>query len=183
LFIYLAGSPVIFMEIFHVSPQTYGIIFALISIGFIGSSQLNIFLIKRFSSDKIFRVALMCQVITGFLFLFMVWNGWLEFYSTVGIFFILLSCLGIINPNGSALALAPFTRNVGSASALLGCTQIGVAALASSGVGIFNSHDTIPIVGLMVFTSSIALSILMIGQKKIGSAIITGSVSPEGAAH
>src|SRR5687767_3766600 len=40
LFIYVAGSPVIFMEIFKVSPQAYGGIFAFLSVGFIGGSQL-----------------------------------------------------------------------------------------------------------------------------------------------
>ncbi|HSY62542.1 MAG TPA: multidrug effflux MFS transporter, partial [Cytophaga sp.] len=46
LFIYVAGSPIVFMELFHVSPQVYGMIFAFLSVGFIGGSQLNIFLVK-----------------------------------------------------------------------------------------------------------------------------------------
>src|SRR6185295_8342339 len=36
LFIYVAGSPIIFMEMYHVSPKIYGLIFALLSVGFIG---------------------------------------------------------------------------------------------------------------------------------------------------
>ena len=165
------------------SPQTYGIIFAKLSIGFIGSSQLNIVLSKKFSIENLFRVALICQVITSVLFLVCVWSDLLNLYTTICFFFVLLSCLGIINPNASALSLAPFTRNVGSASALLGCTQIGVAALASSGVGLLNSHNTIPIIGLMSATSIVALSILLIGQKKIGNQIISGSASAETLTH
>jgi DHA1 family bicyclomycin/chloramphenicol resistance-like MFS transporter len=34
--------------------------------------------------------------------------------------FIFLACLGISNPNTAALTLAPFTKNAGSASALMG---------------------------------------------------------------
>ena len=183
LFIYVAGSPVIFMEIFHVSPQVYGGIFALLSVGFIGGSQLNILLTRKHRSDKIFRVALICQVITSIVFLLGVWNDWLGLYAVIGMFFICLSCIGLINPNANALALAPFTKNIGSASALLGCTQIGVAALASSGVGLLNSTNTIPIVMLLTITSSIALMILQIGQKQIGKKVILADASSEPVAH
>ena len=183
LFIYVAGSPVIFMEIYHISPKIYGGIFALLSVGFIGGSQLNIFLNRRYRSNTLFRVALISQVIAGIIFLAGVSTGWFGLYETIAMFFISLSCIGLLNPNASALALAPFTRNVGSAAALLGCTQIGIAALASSGVGVFDSNDTVPIVALMAGTSLIALVILIIGQAKIGEAIVVTSINPENISH
>ena len=31
LFVYVAGSPILFMDVFHVSPQTYGLIFVTVS--------------------------------------------------------------------------------------------------------------------------------------------------------
>jgi MFS transporter, DHA1 family, multidrug resistance protein len=183
LFIYVAGSPVIFMEMYHISPQAYGGIFALLSVGFIGGSQLNIFLVRKYPSNKIFQTALITQFIANIVFLILACTGVLELYSTIGMLFIVLTCIGLINPNASALALAPFTRNVGSASALLGCTQIGVAALASSGVGLFDSDGMIPIVVMLAGTSLIAFLILMAGLKRIGANIITGSGAPEGVAH
>jgi DHA1 family bicyclomycin/chloramphenicol resistance-like MFS transporter len=165
LFIYVAGSPVIFMEMYHVSPKVYGGIFALLSVGFIGGSQLNILLTRSYKSADIFRVALICQVITSFLFLICVSNEWIGLYATIAMFFLCLTCVGLINPNANALALAPFMRNIGSASALLGCTQIGVAALASSGVGIFDAGDIVPIIALLAATTSVAFIILFIGLR------------------
>ena len=173
LFIYVAGSPVIFMEIYKVSPQVYGGIFALLSVGFIGGSQLNIFLTRTYKSQQIFRVALMFQVITSFLFLVCVANEWIGLYATIGFFFTCLTCVGLINPNANALALAPFVRNIGSASALLGCTQIGVAALASSGVGIFNSGDIVPVIALLTATTSVAFIILFVGLRSIDKEALT----------
>ncbi|HMG88481.1 MAG TPA: multidrug effflux MFS transporter [Chryseolinea sp.] len=173
LFIYVAGSPVIFMEMYHVSPQGYGAIFALLSVGFIGGSQLNIWLNKSYSSARIFQVALICQVIASFVFLICVFFGWLGLYGTVGMFFVCLTCVGLINPNANALALAPFERNIGSASALLGCTQIGVAALASSGVGIFNSGDIVPVVALLTTTTSVSFVILLIGLRSLDKELLT----------
>jgi DHA1 family bicyclomycin/chloramphenicol resistance-like MFS transporter len=183
LFIYVAGSPVIFMEIFKVSPTVYGGIFALLSIGFIGSSQVNIFLTRRYSSEKIFRAALVTQVISNAVFLMGVWSGSVGLYTTVVMFFVSLTCVGLTNPNFIALALAPFTRNVGSASALLGCSQIGVAALASSGVGLFNSKNTLPIVGLMLLTSLIAILILIIGRKRIGEVTVATNAAAQSVSH
>lgn len=176
LFIYVAGSPVIFMEIFQVSPRVYGGIFALLSVGFIGGSQLNILINKRYSSEQIFRVALYTLVTTSTVFLIGAWNNWYGLEATIVLFFIALSCLGLTNPNATALALAPFSKNVGSASALLGFLQIGVAGLASSGVGLFNSQDSFPIALIMTFTSVTALIILLIGRRKI---IVPASVNTE----
>lgn len=169
LFIYVAGSPVIFMEIFRVSPDVYGGIFAFLSVSFIGGSQLNVLLTRRFSSEKLFAIALICQVVTSFVFVVGVWSNWFGLYSTIAMFFVSLGCLGICNPNASALALAPFTRNIGSASALLGCTQIGVAALASSGVALLNAADMLPVVLLMAGTATVAKIILVAGRRNIAT--------------
>jgi DHA1 family bicyclomycin/chloramphenicol resistance-like MFS transporter len=183
LFIYVAGSPVIFMEMYQVSPQAYGGIFALLSVGFIGGSQLNIYLTQHFKSERIFQVALVCQVITSFFFLLCVSNGWIGLYATIGFFFICLTCVGLINPNANALALAPFVKNIGSASALLGCTQIGVAALASSGVGLFNSGNIVPIIGLLTATTSMSFVILMVGKRNVGKATLITNSNSEPAGH
>ncbi len=167
---------------FGVSPQVYGGIFALLAVGFVGGSQLNIWLTRRIASEKIFRVALTVQLIATLLFLVLILNGWPGLYSTIGMFFICLSCIGIINPNANALAIAPFTKNVGSASALLGCTQIGLAGLSSSGVGVLNAKDAVPIVGLMSITCVLAFAVLMIGTRKMGE-IVMGSDNPDTVIH
>lgn len=162
LFIYVAGSPIIFMEMYHVSPNVYGIIFAVLSVGFIGGGQVNILLTKKFSSERIFRAALIAQVVASIVFLIGVSTNLLDLYGIIAMFFMCLSCLGLTNPNGNALALAPFTRTVGSASALLGFIQIGVASLMSAGVGLFNISNAIPSVALMCASSVVALVLLSI---------------------
>lgn len=183
LFIYVAGSPIVFMELYHVSPQTYGGIFAFLSIGFIGGSQLNIYLTKKFNSSDIFRLSLIAQVAAGLIFLVVAWYDLMNLYTTVLMFLILLSCVGLLNPNATALALAPFTKNVGSASAMLGCAQIGIAALASIGVGMFESSNMFAMIALMVATSAFALLLLRMGEKKLEGKIIKADVSNGTIAH
>lgn len=171
LFTYVAGSPVIFMEIFHVSPQVYGGIFALLSIGFIGGSQLNILINKKYTSEQIFRVALHTLVVTSIIFLIGAANNWYGLEATIALFFIALTCLGLTNPNATALALSPFSKNIGSASALLGFLQIGVAGLSSAGVGLFNATDSLPVAAIMTSTSVVAFFILVLGRKRIAAKV------------
>jgi DHA1 family bicyclomycin/chloramphenicol resistance-like MFS transporter len=165
LLLYVGGSPVIFMDIFHVSPKTYGLIFALLSIGFIGSNQLNILLLRRFRSDQLLKVALTCQLVTTVVFLVGAVNGWYGLSATIVLIFICLACLGLTYPNASALALAPFTDNVGSSSALVGFLQIGVSGIASAGLGMFNPTSSVPMATIMAFTSLLAFVILLSGKK------------------
>jgi DHA1 family bicyclomycin/chloramphenicol resistance-like MFS transporter len=165
MFIYLAGSPAIFMERFGISPKAYSGIFALLAVGFIGSNQVNILLLKKYKSEQIFRVALFTLVFINLIFLIGALNNFYGMVATIIIFFFSLSCLGFIYPNSSALALAPFTRNLGSASALIGSMQIGTAGLISAGVGMFKQVDIVPVAIMMITVSFIALLILFIGRR------------------
>jgi MFS transporter, DHA1 family, multidrug resistance protein len=145
----------------------FGAIFAGLSVGFIGSNQINIFLLRKFSSEQIFRGALLVECPTALLFLVGTIYGWFGLETTLVLLFISLSTLGLAYPNAAALALVPFDRNIGSASAMLGFLQIGVSGLASASIGIFNSHTMMPVVLILAATSWIGLIILIIGKRSI----------------
>lgn len=167
LFAYVSGSPLVFMDIFHVSGKVYGWIFAFLSVGLIGSSQFNGLLLKRFRSEQIIYAALICQCLVGLIFLAGTLNGWFGLYGIVAMLFLFLGCLGIANPNASALSLAPFAKNAGSASALLGALQLGMGAVASVGVSLFNTQSALPMVAIIAATSMLALLVLLLGRKNI----------------
>jgi DHA1 family bicyclomycin/chloramphenicol resistance-like MFS transporter len=162
IFVYVAGSPIIFMENFHVGARQYGIIFAILSVGFIGGNQMNIIATRFFSSERIFAIALGCQVFIGLCFCIGAVAGFFNVIGTVIMLFALLSCFGFTYPNASALGLAPIKRDIGSASALLGFLQIGCGALASACVGALNVHTVAPIIGILTTMAGIGLCILII---------------------
>jgi MFS transporter, DHA1 family, multidrug resistance protein len=168
LLVYVAGAPIVFMEVFHVSAEKFSAIFAGLSVGFIGSNQLNVLLLKRFSSEQIFRGALLVECPTALLLLAGTLLGWWGLGATLVLLFIALSTLGLAYPNAAALALVPFSRNIGSASAMLGFLQIGVSGLMTAVIGIFDSHTMTPVALILAATSLIALAILMIGRRCIG---------------
>jgi len=179
LFAYVAGSPLLFMDIYAVSEENYGWIFAFLSIGLIGSSQLNTMMLKKYSSEQVIFAALICQAVTGIIFLAGSINGWFGLPETIGLLFIFLGCLGFASPNTSALSLAPFSKNAGSASALMGAVQMGLGTIASIGVSLFDTRSSLPMVAIMASTSLIALAILYFGRKNIKIKVDAGK---EGAA-
>jgi MFS transporter, DHA1 family, multidrug resistance protein len=167
LLVYVASSPIVFMEVFHVTAREFGAIFACLATGFVGSNQVNILLLRKFSSDQIFRGAMfvVCPVAT--LLLAGTICGWFGLWQTLVLLFITLSALGLSAPNGSALALVPFDHNIGSASAMLGFLQIGVSGLASALIGVFDSHTLMPVALVLAVTSWISLAILLLGQRRL----------------
>jgi DHA1 family bicyclomycin/chloramphenicol resistance-like MFS transporter len=168
LFVHVAGSQFIFMQGFGVSPRVYGGLFALLAGGFIGSSQINLLLLRRFNNERIFRAALIGQVAVGFIYLLGTLLGWYGLNLNIALLFVYLACTGMSNPNGAALALAPFSRNAGSASALLGFLQIGMGALASAGVGLLSRGGTLPIVAILSVMPVLGLLILTAGRQRLG---------------
>jgi DHA1 family bicyclomycin/chloramphenicol resistance-like MFS transporter len=167
LFTYVAASPIIFMDIYHVDAKTYGWIFAFMSVSFIGSSQLNSVLLKKFTSEQMIFAALILQSLISIVFLILSITNQLGLYSTIAMLFLFLGCLGISNPNTAGLTMAPFAKNAGSASALMGAIQLGLGALASFAVGIFVKNSVAPMVLIMTVTTIIAFIVLNIGKRFI----------------
>ncbi|MFE3867766.1 multidrug effflux MFS transporter [Flavobacterium sp. LS2P90] len=167
LFTYVAACPILFMDIFKVDAKVYGWIFAFMSLSFISASQLNSVLLNRFKSEQMIFGALISQSVIVIVFLILSMNGLLGLYGTITMLFLFLACLGISNPNTAGLTLAPFTRNAGSASALMGAIQLGLGALASFAVGIFVKNSSVPMVVIMTVTTLLALLILILGKRTI----------------
>lgn len=183
LFVYLAASPTIFMEIFQVTEQTYGWIFAIIAMGMIGMSQVNVLLIKKFSNEQILFSALVALLIASIVFFICSYMGWFNLYSVVATIFVFLCCIGLSNPNAAALSMAPFGRKAGSAAALIGFLQMSVGALASVCVGLLKGHQLFPIAGIFVGTSSIAVMILIWGSRNINNKVKTDPTASDVIAH
>lgn len=166
-FAYISGSPDVFMNIYRVSEQEYGWIFAFLSIAIIAPSQLNHFLLKRFRSEQIIFVTLTYQSIVGIIMVWGTWAGWFGTYGLIAVLFAFLIGQSLTGPNASALSLAPFSRHAGSAAALMGSFRMGFGALVSASVSVFHNHTAIPMVGMMTLCVISGLAVLLLGQRVI----------------
>jgi DHA1 family bicyclomycin/chloramphenicol resistance-like MFS transporter len=167
LFAYISASPIVFMEGFKVSAKSYGWIFAILSVGFIGSSQVNSFLVKKYKSEQIVNVVLITMAGIAIVFLTGAIQGWLGLVGTIVMIFGILCCAGLISPNTSALALAPFEKNAGTASSLLGASQMAIGSAVSVGVSLFKAKSAVPMASIILVSSVLALLLLAMGRRNI----------------
>lgn len=169
LLVYVTGSSIIFMEVFQVNAHAFGLIFAGLAVGSIGSNQVNIWLLRKFSSEQIFRAALLVECPVTLLFLVGAYRGWFGLETTFVLLFIALTSVGIACPNAAALALVPFDRNIGSASAMMGFLQIATSGIASASIGIFNSRGLLPVAVIFATTAWMALAIYLAGIRRFAN--------------
>ena len=167
LFAYVSSSPLVFMEVFKVSSKAYGWIFAILSVGFVGASQVNSRLIKKYKSAQIVNFALIAMVILSAIYVIGSMQNVLGLVGTIVMIFLVLCCVGICSPNTSALALSPFEKNAGIASSLLGAFQMCMGSIVSIGISLLKSQSSIPMAGIMLGASSIALVVMLIGRRNI----------------
>ena len=167
LYAYIGGSPHVFMEIFRVNERQYGWIFALIALGLIGASQVNSVLLKNYTSGQIINVALYCQSTIGAVMALITIFGLSDLFIIIFLIFIFLCCQGFIFPNASALSLASFGHNAGTASALMGAIQMGIGAGTSALVSLLQNTTAIPMTTVMAGCAISALAVFNLGRKII----------------
>lgn len=169
LYAYIAGSPYVFIQIYKITGQQYGWVFAFAAMGLIGSSQLNSLLLRYYKSEQLIVAALFCQSCIGIVLFTGMVNGWWNVYAAVGWIFLFLCCQGFTFPNATALALAPFEKKAGSASALMGSIQMSLGAFASAMVSVLSNKNpnALPMTGVMAVCAFGGFCMLMLGTRII----------------
>ena len=167
LYAYIAGSPFVFMELYHVSDKQYGWIFAFIAMGLITASQVNTLLLRKYSSEQIIKATLFCQCLAGIALVLGTWFHLLGLFSTIFLIWVFLSTQGFAFPNSSALCLAPFSKNAGTASALMGAIQLGIGAVSTALVSILNNGTPMPMAAVMCVCAVSSFVVLMMGRRVI----------------
>ncbi|SFC47688.1 MFS transporter, DHA1 family, bicyclomycin/chloramphenicol resistance protein [Parapedobacter composti] len=166
LYAYLAGSPYIMMNLYGLNEKQYGIVFALIASALITASQLNRYLLNTRSSGYVAKIALIVQSSIGVVLAVLSLSGIINLYVMVALIFLFLGSQGFVFPNTSALALAPFSRLAGSASALMGSIQMGCGALSSALVSYLHNQTAVPMTAVMAGCAVLSLFILLAGSPR-----------------
>jgi DHA1 family bicyclomycin/chloramphenicol resistance-like MFS transporter len=135
-FAYLAGSSVVFIEHFGLSPSAYSLVFATNAIAFIGGAQFNSFLMRRFGAERVVRTAISIFAVLTTALLAMTLAGLDNGFVLWGTLFMAFGCLGLVIPSTAVLALEAHGAHAGTASALMGtlqlCTGAAVIVLVSA---------------------------------------------------
>ena len=148
-FSYIAGAPLFFIELHGVSPQYFGLFFGANAFGLIGASQVNRRLLRRYSAQRILGAAFAVNGAAALLLTAAVISGIGGFPAQATLIFVCLCMAGLLYPNVTALAMAPFGDGAGSASALLGAIQYTLGASAGAIVGMLHNDTALPMTATM----------------------------------
>jgi DHA1 family bicyclomycin/chloramphenicol resistance-like MFS transporter len=159
---YIVGSPFVFIELFDVAPERFGLYFGTNAVGIIIASQINRWLAARTDPRRIVRTLLGVALTSGLVLLFDASSGFGGFAGILVPLFFFISSHGFILPNTTALAMAPHREIAGSASALLGTLQFVLGSASGSLVGAFANGTAVPLAaviagcGIAAFLSHVA---------------------------
>ena len=149
LLAYIASSPFVFIELFHVPPERFGLFFGMNAVGLIAASQVNGWLAARMDPRRILRLVLPVSAGSGVLLLVDASTGFGGFAGILVPLFLYIATHGFVMPNTTALAMAPHGRVAGSASALLGTIQFVLGATAGAVVGLLGNGTAVPLAAVV----------------------------------
>ncbi|MFJ9019122.1 multidrug effflux MFS transporter [Streptomyces sp. NPDC102259] len=180
LFAYISASPFVVQEIYGASPQTFGLLFGVNSVGLVLIGQLNgRVLVGRVRLDRVLAAGLAVVVLAATALLLMTTGvfGEVGLAPVAAALFVLMSAMGVTLPNAQTLALTRVRHSAGSASALLGTSSFLIGAIASPLVGIAGERTAVP------------MAVVQLAAALVASACFVGMCRPwtkagaEGAAN
>jgi DHA1 family bicyclomycin/chloramphenicol resistance-like MFS transporter len=159
LLAYIAGSPFVFIELFDVPPERFGVYFGANAIGIITASQVNRWLANHMDADRIVKVVVTAAMTAGAVMLVNAYTGFGGFAGILIPLWCFIAAHGFVMPNTTALAMAPHGSVAGSASALLGTLGFTLGATAGALVSALGTRTAVPLAaviagcGLAAFTT------------------------------
>ncbi|MFT6286814.1 MAG: DHA1 family bicyclomycin/chloramphenicol resistance-like MFS transporter [Alcanivorax sp.] len=157
LLMYLSSSSFIFIDMFGVPVERFGLIFINTVIGYIAGSAISARLSKSRDSEQ---VILYGAVLASIACLSMLGGNLHEPANIVMLIAPLCfysAALGLILPHAMAMALRPFAHIAGTASALFGFVQMSIAATTTAVIGKYLKDSPLPMVQGMTLISICAL--------------------------
>jgi DHA1 family bicyclomycin/chloramphenicol resistance-like MFS transporter len=178
VFAYIAGSPFVLQDIYGLSPQMFGVVFALIAVGLIGGSQVNGYFVRRLGSSWLLTAGLILMAVGGVLLLVAVTSRWLGLWTVIPALFSVLFGLGLVSPNAMALAMQDHANSAGVASALLGSSQFLLGAAVAPLVGLGGNHDALPMGLVMAGLTGAALVVRITVHRREASLVVVAEPTP-----
>ncbi|MDH6235756.1 multidrug effflux MFS transporter [Cryobacterium sp. CG_9.6] len=163
LFSYLSASPFLFQQVYDLSAQQYGILFAVNSLGIVTGVQLSSRLMHRLNVGPqwILSVSTVVLVITAVAIMLLDLAGAGLWGTLVPLWFFIAAC-GFTLPSVQVIALNGHGQEAGTAASLLGAANFGVAGLISPIVGLLGVGTAVPMSAVMATTSLLAIVALWV---------------------
>ncbi len=145
MFAYIIGSPRVFIELYGVPPQYYGLLFGTNALSLIVCSQISARLLRTYTPRQLQRRALTSLACASLAAVALTLVGWMTLPLLMLCLISYMGSQGFVNPNSAALALSDQGKRLGAASALLGTLQLSCGALAGFAVSAWQTDSALPL--------------------------------------
>jgi DHA1 family bicyclomycin/chloramphenicol resistance-like MFS transporter len=149
IFAFISGSSFVLQQVVGLGPVAYGLCFAGIVVGYIIGTVLAGRLTRRFGVDRLIALGSVVSIIGGVVLLTLALadtahTGLAGALVIVAPMLLFMIGVGLVLPNSIAGAVGPFPRAAGAASALLGFTQMTMAAVIGIAVAALYDGSSVP---------------------------------------
>jgi DHA1 family bicyclomycin/chloramphenicol resistance-like MFS transporter len=157
LFAYLSTSSFLFQEVYRFTPQQYGLLFAINSIGVIGGSQAAARVMRRVGPQWILATTTAVQATCG-LAILLLGTASAPLPVVLLPLWVFIAACGFGFPSVQVLGLAHHGEEAGTAASLLGAVNFGLAGLLSPLVGLLGIQSARPMGLVMAVTAVVGVS-------------------------
>lgn len=162
LFSYVAASPFVIREGYGLTESQYALLFAVVGMGLVLGAQLNAALVRRFSPVRLLRLAMPVVALLAVAVFAVTATGFGGLVGMLIPLWLMFAVSSMVAPNASTLGLQRHGERAGSAAALIGVSQSGVAALVAPLVGVLGG--TAAAMGSVILGAALlALAVLALG--------------------
>jgi len=151
-----ASLPFLLIGSLGVSPTAYGWLTLITVAAFFMGSFITGRFGRRIGTERTVRIALVLLAVSAVLYLGSALLVPLSIASILTPMVAWVFALGLAIPALMASAMAPFARNAGSASALMGCLQMGGGAVGSVLIAKVQNGTLLPLAVLMAILATVA---------------------------
>lgn len=165
---FIAGSPMVYIDYFHIDAQHYGWLFGLNIVGVMAISLVNRKLVQRWSLDALLRASTAVAAAAMLVGVALVQRQIGGLWGIVVPVFLFFSMNGIVAASATAAALDGVPRVAGSAAALIGALQYGSGIVSSLLLAAFSEGRPGILVALMAVSAVAAAASALWPIKTVG---------------
>lgn len=165
LMTFVTASPFVYIELYKVSPQLYGVLFGLNVFGTLTLTYTSNRLVYRLGNEKLLRASVALVVFASICLTL------LSFIPKPPLWAIIICCalfianMGIMSSNVMAIVMSRFTRISGATSAVVGSLRFGTAALAGTLVSAWHTGTSTPLTVVMAGCGFLLLTVYLLAGR------------------
>ena len=159
---YVVGSPFVFQDQYGLSQGQFALVFALNGVALVLSAQLNASLVRKVAPARLLRTASVAQLVFALILVAVAATGFGGVIGLCAALWLVLGTQGMIPANASVLALNSYGHMAGTAAAVIGALQSGVAGIVSPLVGLLGG-DARSMAVVMLGTVALTVVVLLLG--------------------